>query len=891
MKDKYLDKYIKVLPESQAKKLNELTQYLLSNSTINKSLNEEQLVDLINRLSIVRERITQFKSVNPDMDLVSSLDFNTFYMSVYIDLIWLYYECYLLEQSIGSKSYLMESDIAYIKSEINNLRVKIDSLNLAAEETSYTQMYIENFNESNIFHIDSEHDSLYVDRDNTPIPKCSFQDYNYDRSLVLSSETIYDICDVVPEGLQPPSARVLDYVGLPKTKAGYEIEKVIDNSVDTFWGEFILSDEIINRKMIFPPPLKDMHIVTIDNVAEEVLNNSDNFKGKINAMIYSLDDPVLPEELAVYGYDMSSASNNIFMSTDFGSIWTKQNISNITYNDISSPVGINSPVIGFSSDSGNILCNINRTYNNTNQFFTYSIYVQTTDDLTVQCMIKTSNSFIYSDSVEVIADTEWHRIAFVLPVHEEQLMVGFRFVSTAEGQRIWICAPQMESGNILTSFNSRQYTDLKYPISAVISNAEADKNFIHSYDYGSWYKAAFTYNPTNNSANNDLLILTRQPVITNYKSDESYVLSLNCIIPKEYEKTIENDYTGKVVIHTITENDIDFGFYSDKKLNSSIKEIKRVAGNIYKYTIELKDPFDYDEVYLGISINKTLAKDHATFFYINKASMLLEKNNNFSEYITVINGGGAMCAICITLPQIMRINRINILPFSQYPVSIESILAYKTPTPETELERPVVVFSNNNTNFDMTPFEYGFDKTEARSIVIFIRQPSYTENTYTIRDSVNKDIELWNLIVNEEFDASIAALINGSNETVSQERIDEITGMEEYLNNYEDYVRSALQYLDDLNSYITDYGMYGAEWRPPINLPEWVLNLPEVQDAAAVVEASNALAIKAQEDRELDHQNKMEKFEADYKKYLKDKNDRENLIKKARKKGSRIVYH
>jgi len=70
-----------------------------------------------------------------------------------------------------------------------------------------------------------------------------------------------------------------------------------------------------------------------------------------------------------------------------------------------------------------------------------------------------------------------------------------------------------------------------------------------------------------------------------------------------------------------------------------------------------------------------------------------------------------------------------------------------------------------------------------------------------------------------------------------------------------------------------------------------VLNLPEVQDAAAVVEASNALAIKAQEDRELDYQNKMEEYEVKYEKYLKDKRDRENLINKARRQGSRIVYH
>lgn len=926
MQNKYLDNYIKVLPKSQAKKIDDLTNKLFSNNAVKYNMTEEHLADTINRLSTIRKRVTEFKEVNADKDLVSSMDFNNFYLPVYIDLVWLYYECYLLEQSIRSKEFLMESDIAYMKSEINNLKVKIDSLNLSAEETSFTQIYVENFNDSNIFHDDVN--NLYIDRDNTILPKCDFQYFNYDRSLVLNNNVKYDICDTVPEGLQPPKIRVLDYVGMPNVKIGHEIDKAIDNSMSTFWGEFILSDEIINRKMVFPPSLKEVQIITPDDVFDEVLESADNFINKINAVLYSLDDPPLPEDLTIFGYDVNSTSNNIFKSTDFGSLWNKDSLTNIIYNDSPPPTNINSPVMSFNSinNSGSILCDIDRSYSETNQFFVYSIYIKTSDSgLTVQNKVITNSTEVYSESVEIEADNNWHRIVFVSPIIEEQIMAGFRFSfqNTGTNQKTWISAPQMEVGNTPTPFSSRQYIGLKYPIAAVIADTEADKNLILSYDYGSWYKAAFTYNPTDNSANNNGFVLTKYPVIKNYSADESYLLSFTCIIPKEYEKTIDQDYTGKVTIHTITENDIDLGFYSaDKKLSSGIKKIEHITGNIYKYTVELKDPSGHDEIFLGIGVNKSIIKNQATFFYINKESLTLEKNNQFSQYTTIINEGGAICAICITLPQMMKINQISISPFAQYPISIESILGYKTANPEDELEKPEIIYTKklNKTNENdrirpasilednsgttiwsdensiMMSFEHSFESVDARSIVIFIKQESYTENSYTIRESTSKDIELWNIIINEEMNLSINALIEkNSNETVEQSNLDDIFGWNEYVDSLEDYRIDILNYLSDLNNYINEYGMYGEEWRPGINLPEWTASLPDIQSAISQIEEAETLAAKQQEDREVEYKNKMNEYEAKYAKYREDLYVRNNLIAygetRSKKYDVTFVYH
>jgi hypothetical protein len=189
---------------------------------------------------------------------------------------------------------------------------------------------------------------------------------------------------------------------------------------------------------------------------------------------------------------------------------------------------------------------------------------------------------------------------------------------------------------------------------------------------------------------------------------------------------------------------------------------------------------------------------------------------------TVIPAGGAISKVVITLPQPVSMNEIIITPFTVYPLEISCIKYEKDPDifePVRYIISPSAPIESNETMY------IRFSSVIARRLTIYLKQKSYTTNSYLINESEKEDEELWNLITLEEQGKTLESYATSGtdNSALEQDKLDEWSGWKAYLQQLETYKQEVQNYIDDIKEYNSTYGLNVS-----YNLPEWVKQLPDL---------------------------------------------------------------
>ena len=166
---------------------------------------------------------------------------------------------------------------------------------------------------------------------------------------------------------------------------------------------------------------------------------------------------------------------NVVTNTDLNTGWSKSYQTNIVFNEISPPAGIDSQTVGH--DRGNA-AGFWYSYGNyapqiPGVTYTVSMYVKTRDSNFNIVFYTADNSEVgryWSGNINVPNDGQWHRIvwpSFTNPTNSQSESLSFNFsYAGAIGDpstRTWFCAPQMEAKSYATPFTSTYRPAIQLP--------------------------------------------------------------------------------------------------------------------------------------------------------------------------------------------------------------------------------------------------------------------------------------------------------------------------------------------------------------------------------------------------------------------------------------------
>ena len=200
---------------------------------------------------------------------------------------------------------------------------------------------------------------------------------------------------------------------------------------------------------------------------EDLVNGEGNILNpSVNISTSSTDEYVAVEE----------ARTNIITNTNLDSGWSKGYCTDILWNDIHPPLGIDSQVVSFIDSDGNgsgyWYCYGNYAPQDPSTTYTISVYARTFGNPVSIYAYTADNSEVGRQStngLSVPGNGEWVRLVFnsiTTPSNTQSDSLSFNISSFPPNQRLWLCAPQMEVGNFATEFvdGFRGAPQLKYPV-------------------------------------------------------------------------------------------------------------------------------------------------------------------------------------------------------------------------------------------------------------------------------------------------------------------------------------------------------------------------------------------------------------------------------------------
>ena len=246
----YLQGYLKVLPESQRMKIEEIireNQEVLTSQTEERVQFEEEFTEVIRRLAEDHEPATSFI---PQLDRLDPDKYNEFYSSVYMDLNMLFLESELIESAIVNYDRIFEGILSDLRKEVEALKARVDSLRLTAEGED--GLIIKQFDFTTKAQMETDtktYAHLFRDRDGSAIPLAVIE-RNQDQYYLSIGKTLEVDCLRNEKGETTAKIEIVDRRGIPVKLTGeeagrYRIENAIDGSLDTYCGEVILTDNPI----------------------------------------------------------------------------------------------------------------------------------------------------------------------------------------------------------------------------------------------------------------------------------------------------------------------------------------------------------------------------------------------------------------------------------------------------------------------------------------------------------------------------------------------------------------------------------------------------------------------------------------------------------------------
>jgi hypothetical protein len=157
-------------------------------------------------------------------------------------------------------------------------------------------------------------------------------------------------------------------------------------------------------------------------------------------------------------------TTNVVTNTNLDTGWAKGYQTNIVFNEIEPPEGINSPVVGHDrGHSGGYWYSYgNYAPQDPSTIYTVSLYVKTRDSnfrITFYTADNNETGRVWGSYITVPNDGNWHRLvwdSFTNPSNSQSDSLSFNFSyngSIGESiTRTWFCAPQMEVKSYATPF-------------------------------------------------------------------------------------------------------------------------------------------------------------------------------------------------------------------------------------------------------------------------------------------------------------------------------------------------------------------------------------------------------------------------------------------------------
>jgi len=157
-------------------------------------------------------------------------------------------------------------------------------------------------------------------------------------------------------------------------------------------------------------------------------------------------------------------TTNVVTNTNLDTGWSKGYQSNIVYNDIEPPLGIDSQVVGHTRGSSSAYWYSYGDYapQDPSVVYVVSMYVKTLDSNFRIAFYTANNSEagrVWGSYITVPNDGKWHRVvwpSFTNPSNSQSDSLSFNFTYNGaigdSNTKTWFCAPQMEAKSYATPF-------------------------------------------------------------------------------------------------------------------------------------------------------------------------------------------------------------------------------------------------------------------------------------------------------------------------------------------------------------------------------------------------------------------------------------------------------
>lgn len=296
----YLEGYLDVLPQGQQSKIEDVLKATRS-SMESGYVTEAEFKELVRQIAEDHKQLTESM---PQVELLDDALYNSFFGKVETDVNVMFAESRLIERALSSYDRLYDGILSDLSKEIKSLREKINSLRLVAEGED--GLIVKTFDFTNNAAAETDrvkYAHLFKDRDGSDIADAVIERVGDQSYLSLGKDKNKDHLRDTSGNSTAILAKV-DFRGMPIEQTAYPIGNAIDNSTDSYWGEVVLVDELVNVGMDHVPPGGALVKFTVtlarpEVVSEITLSPFTNYPVEIASIRYEEDIETyhVPKEL------------------------------------------------------------------------------------------------------------------------------------------------------------------------------------------------------------------------------------------------------------------------------------------------------------------------------------------------------------------------------------------------------------------------------------------------------------------------------------------------------------------------------------------------------------------------------------------------------------------
>lgn len=241
----YLKGYLDVLPLSQRK---EIERVLKSYQDIFDTVFTEEefkkvLAELADKHEPLSKILLQKDRLDPEIH-------NKIGANMYVDLNYLFHESLLVEKITASYEHIFDGMLADMKKEIEALEQRVDAIHFIKQGEQGLILRTHSFTSQEQLEVyDGATAHLFLDRNGKELPIAAIE-RSHDQYYLQLAKTKESNAALNEKGEVTAKIEVVDRRGIPlPTSDDFPLLHALDGSIQTYWGEVVLSDEPIENSM------------------------------------------------------------------------------------------------------------------------------------------------------------------------------------------------------------------------------------------------------------------------------------------------------------------------------------------------------------------------------------------------------------------------------------------------------------------------------------------------------------------------------------------------------------------------------------------------------------------------------------------------------------------